>query len=132
MALTDAQMTDVRRFAGYQVTGTTQQITSTNDIVYLVYGMVQMSLYNRLTTLSVAEELILTSNYLVNLTKLEQDILGASANMDTEKASVWTWNRHEVSDRVSLYNKWRRDMCAFLGLRPGPALGDGTLALVRG
>ncbi len=131
MALTDAQMTDVRRYAGYPSAGTTQPITVNSDIAYLWFGMRQMSLYERLTTLSATEEAVLTTNFLTNLATLEQDVLGARVNLDTEQASVWKWNKNEINDRSTLFNKYRRDMCAFLGMEPGPGLGDGSMRIVR-
>lgn len=131
MALTDAQMADVRRFAGYALNGTTQTITINNDTVYMRFGMVTMSLYQRLTSLSAVEETVLTANYLANLTTLETAIVGASANLDTDSASVWKHNKNEVNDRSDLFNKWRRDMCSFLGLAPGPGVGDGSIRLIR-
>lgn len=57
--LTDAQLTDVRRFMGYPLTGTTMTITNDQDIVYGRFGMVIMSLHQRLTTLSASEESVL-------------------------------------------------------------------------
>ena len=131
MALTDAQMADVRRFAGYALAGTTQTITINNDTVYMRFGMVTMSLYQRLISLSAVEEAVLITNYLANLATLETAIVGASTNLDTESASVWKHNKNEVSDRSDLFNKWRRDMCAFLGLAPGPGCGDGSIRLIR-
>lgn len=102
-----------------------QTVSENLDIVYLVFGMRQMSLYERLTTLSASEEAVLVTTYLTNLYTLETAIVGASANLDTEAASVWTWNKNEVGDRVGLFNKWRRELCNFLGAAPGPGLGSG-------
>ena len=131
MALTNAQMADVRRFAGYPLAGTTQPITATSDVVYTVFGVVQMTLYQRLTTMSSVEEAVLVNTYLTNLPILEAAIVGAAQNLDTAKAAVWEWNQNEVDDRTALFNKWRRMMCGFIGLAPGPALGSGGLRMVR-
>jgi hypothetical protein len=130
MALTDAQMTDVRRFAGHPLSGTTLTINANQDIVYVRFGMTIMSLYTRLTTLSASEETVLTG-YLTMLNTLEAAITAASSNLDTDAASVWTHNKNEVSDRTSLYNQHRRAMCGFLGCAPGPALGNGGLSVAR-
>ena len=130
MALSTAQMTNVRRYAGYGVVGTTQPINADQDIVYVRFGMIQMSLYRRLTTLTADEEAVLTS-YLTTLGTLETAIPGAGDNLDTDQAAVWHRNRSEVSDRAALFNRWRREMCNFLGLPPGPGLGGGGLALSR-
>jgi len=42
-----------------------------------------------------------------------------------EEAVVWTHNKNEVRDRATLFNKWRRDLCSFIGVPPGPGLGGG-------
>jgi hypothetical protein len=123
--LTDAQMTDVRRFAGYPLSGTTMPVTSNTDIVYMHYGMVYMSLYTRLTTFSASEETVL-GVYLTNLTALEMAVVGAGDNLDTDAAAVWTHNKNEVRDRSNLFDDQRRRMCQFIGLKPGPALSSGT------
>ena len=123
--LTDAQVTDVRRFSGYQLAGTPTP-TSNNDLAYLVVGMRQMSLVERLSTLSVAEEAVLITTYLANLTTLEQAILTSASNLDTDVAAVWKRNKNEVSDRERLFDSWRRRMCAFLGFAAGPGLGSSV------
>ena len=136
MALTAAQMADTRRYLGYAAVGTTMPIDANTDVVYVRFGMVNMSLYTRLTTLSAAEEAILTGTYLASLQQLESDILGANGirqNLDTEKAAVWTHNKDEYADRRALYNGTRRELCAFLGCAPGPGLtATNSVPLVRG
>lgn len=131
MALTDAQLADARRYLGYQLAGTTMPITAEQDLVYITYGMTVMSLCKRLTSLSAIEETVAIS-YLTQCTALEAALLGAGDNLDTDAASVWTHNRNEVDDRTALYNQWRRALCGFLGVPPGPALGAGGLRLMRG
>lgn len=123
MALTDAQITDVRRYAGFQLAGT-PPLTSNNDIAYLVFGTRQMSLIERLNSLSAAEETVLVNVYLTNLGQLESAIVAAAANLDTDKAAVWERNKSEVEDRERLFDSWRRRMCAFLGFAPGPGLSS--------
>lgn len=130
--LTDAQMTDVRRFMGYQLVGTTMPITGSQDLVYGRFGMVIMSLYTRLTTLSASEEAVLVNTYLANLYALEMAIPGVSANLDTDQAAVWKHNPREQADRDRLFDSWRRRMCGFIGFAPGPGLGDGSISVRRG
>jgi hypothetical protein len=132
MALTTAQMTDVRRYMGYSVVGTTMPINGNQDIVYGVFGMTQMSLYTRLTSLTSDEEAVLINTYLTNLTTLETAVIGASANLDTDEAAVWKHNKNEVGDRFALLDSWRRRLCQFIGFPPGPQLGNGGIAIVRG
>jgi hypothetical protein len=68
--------------------------------------------------------------YLVTLMVLERAVTDSGANLDTDRASVWTHNRDEVRDRVRLFDEWRRRLCGFLGVPPGPALGTGGTTLV--
>ena len=131
MALTDAQLTDTRRFLGYPLAGTTMQITEYQDVVYMRFGMVTMSLYRRLTSLSASEEAVLTTTYLTNLYALETAITAASSSLGTAEASVWKRNADELTERNRLFDSWRRRLCGFIGIAPGPDLGGGT-RLVRG
>lgn len=130
--LTDAQMTDVRRFMGYQLVGTTMPITGSQDLVYGRFGMVIMSLYTRLTTLSASEESVLINTYLTNLYALESAIPATGANLDTDQAAVWKHNANEQADRDRLFDSWRRRLCGFIGFAPGPSLGNGGARIVRG
>ena len=133
MALTDAQMADTRRYMGYPLTGTTMPITNDQDVVYVQFGMVTMSLHQRLTTLSASEETVLINTYLTPLNNMEQDIIGIRDNLDTAQASVWTHNALEQSDRDRLFDSWRRRMCQFIGAAPGPGLGlGGGIRVTRG
>ena len=130
MALTDAQMVDVRRFAGYSVAGTSITITDDQDTVYLRFGTNQMSLHRRLTTLSPNEETVLTGTFLANLYILETAIPAVSGNLDTDEASVWVHNKNELRDRIQLFNRWRKSMCEYLGL--APAFSSGGMVIERG
>lgn len=130
MALTTAQMLDVRRFAGYQAQNTGVPFGEYNDIVYLSFGMIQMSLQKRLSELDADTEAVLINKYLDPLNALEDAIISASDNLDTDAAAVWTHNKNEVSDRTKLFNQIRRSMCDFLGIKAGEGLGGGV-KLVR-
>jgi hypothetical protein len=131
--LTDAQLCDTRRWLGYQLAGTTQTISEQWDITYLSFGMVTMSLFQRLNSLSAAEEAVLINTYLTPLASLETDIVGTAANLDTDQAAVWYHNKYERQDREALFDSWRRRLCGFIGCPPGPDLGAGgnNIALVR-
>lgn len=135
MSLSEAQMTDVRRFMGYEVVGTTMPITANSDVVFGAFGMVTLSLYQRLTTLTSSEEQVLMDKFLTRLNELEDDIYGTRENLDTSKAAVWEHNALEISDRYALYNRLRLEMCRFIGFKPGPGLrqssGGGMVSLVR-
>jgi hypothetical protein len=125
MALTSAQLVDVRRYCGYSVSGDTESHPY-RELVYSNVSYMGLSLDYRLAHLAAEEESVITTTYLPNLKTREREIQGASANLDTEQAAVWKRNRSEVSDRINLFNWLRRDLCTFLGIPPGPQLLDGN------
>lgn len=133
MALTTQQIADVRRFAGYPALGVDTPADDSRDFAYgFVSPGVWQTLQHRLTNLTAENETTLVNIYLTNLYTLEIAIVGASTNLDTSKAAVWEHNANEVADREKLFDGWRRRMCQFLGIAPGPALGDsGMPKLVR-
>ena len=82
--------------------------------------------------MSAAEESVLTDTYLANLYTLESAIPATGANLDTDVAAVWTHSKTEQADRERLFDGWRRRMCYFIGVAPGPSLGTGGNSIVRG
>jgi hypothetical protein len=68
--------------------------------------------------------------YIGTLATLELAVPAASAGLDTEQAATWTRNKDEVAERLRLFDTWRRRLCGFLGVEPGPDLGSPTAALV--
>jgi hypothetical protein len=128
MPFTDAQKTDIRRYCGYGAFGGGQPLPASGYRFSTQYGVLEY----KLNTLSAAEETV-TTTYLTNLAQLETDIMGTAgvrSNLDTDEAAVWIHNKNEYRDRKSLYNGVRREMCAFLGIEPGPGLGNGGLTVV--
>jgi hypothetical protein len=121
---TDAQKTDIRRYCGYPAYGAGASGFQ-GWRFFQAYGLLEF----RLNNLSPAEIAVAT-NYLATLAMLECAVPDASTRLDTAEAAVWTRNPYEVRERAALFDDWRRRLCAFLGLPPGPGLGDGTLALV--
>lgn len=126
MALTAQQQADVRRYAGYPMLADTVADDSRDFAYGFVSPGVWQTLNHRLNNMRPEEESVLINTYLTNLATLETAIVSASANLDTDQAAVWTHNKNEVSDRESLFDGWRRRMCAFIGIAPGPALGSGA------
>ncbi len=129
MAFTDAEKTDVRRFCGYGAFGGAQPLPASGYRFSTHYGVLEY----KLNTLGTAEEAVVRTTYLANLTTLETDILGAAgvrSNLDTDQAAVWTHNKNEYRDRKKLFDGVRRELCNFLGISPGPGLGASGLALV--
>jgi hypothetical protein len=124
MAFTDAERTDVRRYCGYPAYAT-GAIGLHGWRFRQYYG----DLEYRLSHLSLAEQAVVR-RYLGALASLETGIPNAAANLDTDQAAVWSRNPNEVRDRTRLFDDWRRRLCAFLGVPPGPALRGTGLTLV--
>lgn len=122
---TDAQLVDIRRFAGYPALGD-------GNVVFPYPWMVKkyLALEYRLQHISASEGAVVVNTYLTNLYTLETAIPAASSNLDTEQAAVWKWNKNEVRDREALLDSWRRRLCNFLGIPPGPNFGGPSNALV--
>ncbi|KVW15397.1 hypothetical protein [Burkholderia cepacia] len=130
--LTAQQMADVRRFAGYPMLADTVADDSRDFAYGWVSPGVWQTLEHRLTNMKPEEESILINTYLTPLYTLETAITSAGDNLDTDVAAVWTHNKNEVSDRTKLFDQWRRRMCYFIGVAPGPSLGNGGTRIVRG
>ena len=124
MAFTEAERTDIRRYCGYPAYGG-GNAGFQGWRFFQVYGLMEW----RLSHLTDSEEAVVRQ-YLTTLGQLELAVPAAAANLDTDRAAVWTRNANEVRERTALFDDWRRRLCAFLGLPPGPGLGDGGLALV--
>ena len=120
----DSEKTDIRRFCGYPAYGA-GPVGFQSWRFFQAYGLLEY----RLNNLSPAEETVVR-NYLATLYPLESAIPQAAGNLDTEQAAVWTHNAEEVRDRQALFDDWRRRLCGFLGVPPGPALANGGVALV--
>ena len=125
MAFTDAEKTDIRRFCGFPLFGgvPTQAF---GHRFYQQYGTLEF----RLNNMQPSEEAVIRVTYLANLYLLETDVISARENLDTDQAAVWVHNKNEQRDRDRLLDSWSRRLCGFLGIPPGPALGDGGLTLV--
>jgi hypothetical protein len=121
---TDAQKTDIRRFCGYPAYGA-GPAGFQGWRFFQAYGLLEF----RMNNLSSAEVAV-ASNYLATLYPLECAVPEAGSRLDTSEAAVWTRNPYEVRERAALFDDWRRRLCAFLGVPPGPGLGDGSLTLV--
>lgn len=124
---TDQQLVDIRRFAGYPALGD-------GNLVYPYPWIMRQYLaleYKLNGHVSASEGSVVVNTYLTNLYTLESAIPAASANLDTDKAAVWTHNKNELRDRSQLFDMWRRRLCSFLGIPTGPELGQsGGCSLV--
>src|SRR5262249_8951747 len=124
MPFTDAEKADLRRFCGYPAYGTAA-VNMQSWRFFQVYGLLEF----RMNNLSDAEAAIVR-RYLGTLTVLELAIPRSGENLDTDEASVWTRNRDELRDRTRLFDDWRRHLCGFFGVPPGPAMAENGIALV--
>jgi hypothetical protein len=126
----DADLVDIRRFAGYPARGT--------GIVVFPFPWwfkYYQALEVRLQNLTASEAAII-QQYLTQLRTLEAAIPGSGANLDTDQAAVWTHNKNEVRDRTRLYMQWRRQFCELLGVpygsgaQPGGGCGGGVTMVI--
>ena len=124
MAFTECERTDIRRYCGYPAYGS-GAAGFQGWRFFQVYGLMEW----RISNLTGSEEQVVR-NYLTTLGQLELAIPAAATNLDTDRAAVWQRNANEMRERSTLFDDWRRRLCAFLGLPPGPGLGDGGIALV--
>ncbi|AOW47146.1 MULTISPECIES: hypothetical protein [Acetobacter] len=122
--LTDDELVTVRRFMGYPAMG---GINSSQQSwrFFRVYGFNEWRLRN-LADAEVAQ----VRQYVKDIASLETAILTASDNLDTDQAAVWTHNKNEVQDRMGLFNRWRRQLCQFLGVPPGPGLRSANRVVI--
>lgn len=128
MSFTEAQKVDIRRFAGYGAYGAGPSGFQSWRF-FQAYGTLEFKLNN----LDPTEEAVIETTYLANLYTLETAITSASSNLDTDVAAVWTHNKNEVRDRTRLFDLWRKRLCDFLGIPPGPHLAtaaSGSVGIV--
>lgn len=120
----DAERTDIRRYCGYPAYGAGASGFQ-GWRFFQAYGLLEY----RLSNLAPAEEAV-ARGYLAQLAPLELEIPATGSRLDTAEAAVWTRNPQELRDRTRLFDDWRRRLCGFLGVPPGPGLGDGQIAVV--
>jgi hypothetical protein len=123
-ALTDQEKIDTRRHCGYPAYGGTASGFSSWRF-YQVYGLLEYRINNL-----APGEISVVQRYLGTLCNLESAIPGASENLDTDQAAVWSRNQNEFRDREQLYDGWRTRLCAFLGIPPGPGLRSNSPSLI--
>jgi len=124
MAFTDVERTELRRYCGYPAYGS-GPAGYQGWRFFQAYGLMEF----RLSHLTGAEEMV-ARRFLVTLEALERAIPAAGETLDTAVAAVWTRNAREVQERTRLLDDWRRRLCGFLGLPPGPALADAGMRFV--
>jgi hypothetical protein len=123
-SFSDAQKADIRRFCGYPAYGAGAAGFDSWRF-FQSFGTLEY----RLNNLAPAEVAV-TLQYISTLATLEAAIPPSSDNLDTESAAAWTHNQSEADDRAKLFDGWRRRLCGFLGVPPGPALAAAGISLV--
>jgi hypothetical protein len=126
-AFSDQQLADIRRFCGYPARG------DGNVVFPLPWIMRQyLALEYRLQHLSQTDGATLVSQYLAPLYAIETSLGTVYQNLDTDQAAVWKHNAREQRDKVEAFTYWRRRLCAYLQVPPGPELssGDGSMRMV--
>jgi len=116
--LDDEEKAEIRRFCGYAALGDEASGESSWRF-FQSAGVLEF----RLNTLSGVERKRLRY-FLQTLAQMEQAILHASDALDTQAASVWIRNTRELTERVCLFDWWRRRVCSFLGVPPGRDLQE--------
>lgn len=113
-SLTDTEKVSVRKFCGYPAYGS----GPTGDTFFrtsYAYTHLEYMMANLLPP-----EMVECRAKLKDLAALEAAIPAASCSLGVQKAAVFQRNMNEIMDRVGLFNTWRRALCAFLGVPPGP------------
>ena len=118
--LTERERTDARRFLGYPAHGA--DLSGAMSWWFVQAGG---TVDYRLGNLTASEEAVLRG-FLQTLATLEQAIPDSGAGLDTASAAGWVRNPRELENREQLFDRWRRRLCAFLGVPPGSALQGGN------
>ena len=118
--LTRAELADARRFCGYPAFGG-PAMGGGGWRFYTAYGALEF----RLANLQDVEETVLRG-MLGQCAALEAAVPAASDTLGSASAGPWERNASEIAERLRLLDSWRRRMCGFLGVPPGPGLGNAN------
>lgn len=116
---TDSEKTDIRRFMGYPPRG-----IDMNSMLFGVLVNDEGVLEYRMGLLT-EEEGVQVRKYLMALKGLEEAILAAADNLEDDVLGPLRRNKTEITERTALYDAWRKRLCQFLQLKPGPGLRSG-------
>lgn len=120
----ETDLVDIRRYCGYPPLGT-QVVIFPEPWYFRFY----LAMETRLSNLVSAEAQVVLAR-LGELRTLEAAIPAAGGNLDTDQAAVWFHNKNEVRDRNNLFRTWRKALCDFLGIPPGPYLKTSGIQVV--
>lgn len=122
--IADADKVDVRRYCGYPAYGAGPSGFQ-GWRFFQAYGLLEY----RMNNMGVSEVAVVET-YLTTLRTLESAIPGAGATLGTDQAAVWTRNKNEVSDRINLFDSWRRRLAEFIGVPFGENIGNNQFQRV--
>ena len=122
--LSDSEKTEIRRHCGYP----TAAVTGTGGLSWTFYQLCVL-LETRMNVLT-DSELAIVRRYIATLASLELAVPRAGDSLDTDQAAVWTRNRTEPQDRMALFDEWRRRLCAFVGVQPGPYFPKSSVRVI--
>jgi hypothetical protein len=114
--LADSEKADVRRFCGYPPYGLGQSGFQ-GWRFFQAYGLLEY----RMNNMNPAEYQNIRY-YLSQLYALESGVWTAATQMGNDEAGPWKRNRTERQDRRALYRQVRTDLCALVGVPPGPMM----------
>ena len=125
-ALSDQEKEDVREFCGYPLYGNGTVIFPAPWV-----NVYWLALETRMNTMQPAE-LQNTRYKLSVLYPLDLAIFTAGGTLQVDTAAVFKRNANEMKERHRLFDHYRKRLCQFLGVPPGPNLnqGDGSIKLV--
>ena len=124
-AFSDAEKADIRRFCGFPTYGAGSAGFQSWRF-FQEYGLLEFRMNNLAPAECQNVRYLVTQCY-----TLESAIWGASGTLNVDQAAVFKRNSNEVRDRKGLFNMIRRELCAAVGVPPGPNLGNqNTVAMV--
>ncbi len=119
---TDQERTDMRRMMGYPEYGSGNNGAQFFGYRFFVeYGTMEY----RMTNMSPAEYQT-ARGILAQCFSIETAIGGMYATLNVDTAAVFKRNANELRDRQAQYTYWRKELCRFIGLEPGPGLRGGN------
>ena len=123
-SFTDAETADMRRFCGYPVYGV-GTAGFVGDRFFAAWGQLEYKMVNLRP-----EEFQVARMYLAAALPAGDGDHHGVGDAECRSGGAVQAQRAEMRERRALFDGWRRRLCGFLGVPPGPALGDGGLRLV--
>ncbi len=81
----------------------------------------------RMNSLTASEFSRVSNLYLANLLQIEQDIFNTRLTVNIDTAAIYKRNLNEGRERHAEFDWWRRQLCKFFGIMPGPELSGAGM-----